>query len=100
MTTTPTTPDDPELAGARNSFQVQVSNPRVGIELLFPLWQRWRRASATSSTPDPLAGVTFSDAIEAVLAARITGTALVLPPGRVVKVAGTARASAESNVDK
>ena len=58
-----------ELHAAASSFQVHAANPRAGLEVLFADWQRWRKASARV-TPDPLAGITFDDALERVLALR------------------------------
>jgi hypothetical protein len=78
-TAAPSAVENPELTDARRSFSIQVAEPRVGVEHLFPLWQRWRLASARFDTVDPLEGVTFSDVVEAVLVCRIHGTALVLP---------------------
>jgi len=70
-----------EYVSARNALVVDASNPRRGIDALFAGWFRMRNAGARC-TVDPLAGVTFSDVLEAVTDARVTGTPFVLPTGK------------------
>ena len=70
-----------EYTDARNQFAANCSDQRRSIDALFHEWQRMRLAGARCTT-DPTSGVAFADVVEAVLACRITGTALVWPTAK------------------
>jgi|GEM_PF-3997706 len=70
-----------EYVDARNQFTANSSDQRQSIDATFAGWQRIKFAAARC-TVDPTEGVTFGDIVEAVLACRITDTALVWPTGK------------------
>ena len=80
-TTTDTTHLSEEYVSARNAFGVHAADVRHGPDTLFREWYRMRDAGSRCGT-DPTSGVTFSDIVEAVITARISGTPFVLPTGK------------------
>jgi hypothetical protein len=79
MTTTTTTiPETPEFADAKSSWKIHAENGRLPLDVLFGDWLRIRRASSLRAD-DPYGNVTFHEVIDAVITARISGTAAVLP---------------------
>jgi hypothetical protein len=80
MTTDPS-PLSAEYTDARNQFTANSSDQRRGIDDLFAGWQRIKFAAVRCSV-DPTEGVAFSDVVEAVLTARISGSPLVWPTAK------------------
>lgn len=73
-----TQPPTAEYLAAESAFRTQVDSVRVGIDVLFPAWQRWRTASARRAV-DPLADITFASVVDAVIDSRVSGHPFVLP---------------------
>jgi len=71
-----------EYRGDLAALTVHAENPRITIDVLLVDWCRLRTSSARC-TVDPLVGVAFSDAVEAVITARTTATPFALPESKI-----------------